>query len=551
MKVINISIVLFITLIISCKKKDVSPENLISKENISIHIQELASDEFLGRKPGTVGEEKTTTYIKDQLMVSNVLPANGSSYFQNFSIKKVSPLFNSNLHLSSQGKTKEYHFGKSFYANTSFAIDEKISIKDVEMVFVGFGIVSEYFKWDDYRNKDVKGKIVVVLHNDPGFYTKDPKQFKGIEPSYFGGLKHKKSEALKRGAIGLFEVYSADDWKTLMNDANAPIFIEGKPELASDGLKFSGQISSSVMKQIILNLGNDFNYIEKALSKDFSIIPLKTKASLSLESTSKNYINTKNVVGLIKGKKHPDEYVIYTAHWDHLGVKENYKGKDSIFNGAIDNASGTAMQLEVAKTFSNLNNKPERSIIFLFTSAEEMGLLGAEYYANNPLYPLHKTVCVINADASFAVERMRMVVNVTERYTEMDSIIDVFANKLGREIYKPDSDLPPPNNVFKRSDHFPFVKKGVPAMWNIGNFGPINGDSKEEEKIGDYVRNHYHKASDEFYEGFNSSNIAFDAQLNFLIGLEISNSSMWPNWKNNKFVLEYKKIRDESLQKNN
>lgn len=544
----KIAVLLLLFQIISCDKEDIDPENLIQEEAVKNHIERLASDEFLGRKPGTTGEDRTVQYIAEELKKSGVKSGNGNSYFQDFKIQKVDYIKGSDLHIFGENSQREYKFGSDYYATTSYKLNELVSIENVDMVYVGFGITAPRFKWDDYKNADFTGKIVVVLDNDPGYYSGDDTMFRGKKPSFYGSLKYKKREAAKRGAVGLIVVrdkaISQDDIDKIKKDAS--IFIEGESELASDGLKFSGFVSNQVMKDL-MNLSKlKVDYVKEAQKKSFSVLPLKTQASLSVESKAKDFIKTKNVVGFLKGSKRPDEYIIYTAHWDHIGTRGSHLGKDSIFNGAIDNASGTAMQLEVAKAFSQLNNRPERSLIFLFTSAEEMGLLGAEHYANNPIYPLNKTAAVINADASFAVERMRMVVNVIQGYTSLDSLVDVAAEKLGRGIYKSDGN-PPPNNVFMRSDHYPFVKKGVPAVWNVGNFDPMNGDAEEEKKIGEFVSKHYHKVTDEFYDNFNTANIAFDAQLNFLTGLYLGNSDLWPNWNTD---LEYRAIRDKSRSEN-
>ncbi|WP_298759382.1 M20/M25/M40 family metallo-hydrolase [uncultured Psychroserpens sp.] len=524
-----------------------TPEALITNENVEKHIKTLASDAFLGRKPGTIGEEKTTNYIKSQLEEFDVLPANNGSYFQEFKIQKVKFAHCSDMRVRFKNESKTYHFEKDFYAKTTFKLNENVDVKDAEMVFAGFGIVAPQLGWDDYKNIDVKGKIVVVLFSDPGYHSKNPKHFNGETPTYYAGVKYKKKEAAKRGAVGLIMIHNdAINWEAVKDDSDAPNFIEGQPQLASDNLKFSGLISKALANTIFENSGYGLNYVENALSKDFLPTNLKAKVSLSLRATYEDLMRTKNVVGMIKGAKRPNEYVLYTAHWDHVGFKSDHAGNDSIFNGAIDNASGTAMQLEVARAFSKLKKKPERSILFLFTSAEEMGLFGAEHYANYPLYPLNKTACVINADASFAVDKMRMVINVIESHTEMDTIVNLAASKLGREIVETKGEELP-GNVFQRSDHYPFVKKGVPAVWNVGNFDPLSGDKKEEEKIMTFVTTHYHKVTDEYYDGFNCDNITFDAQLNFLTGLEIANSPLWPNWNEGS---QYKAIRDESMSSN-
>ena len=542
-----LSFILLGSIIAACTGQNKHPENSITDQNITEHIKTLASDKFVGRKPGTEGETLTTNYIAKKLKEASISPANGSSYFQNFDINEIEFLSSSDLKIFSNKGNKTYTLAKDFYAKTTSKIDKEVTVSNAELVFVGFGITSSGYKWDDYKDTDVTGKIVIVLNGDPGMHTKNPKQFNGERPSYFGGIKYKRKEALKKGAIGLFVIQGKNqDWATINNQKN-PMFPGDLSDLASDGLAFSGFISQKIMKQLIQNSGKAFEPIKKALDTTFQPIPLKSQASISLKSTAKHAISTKNVVGILKGSKRSNEYIIYTAHWDHIGTRSGHLGKDSIFNGAIDNASGTAMQLEVAKAFSKMKSKPKRSIIFLFTSAEEMGLFGAEYYANNPIYPLNKTACVINADASFAVEKMRMVINVINGFTEMDTLVSTAAKKIGRGIYKGDPNTPPPGNVFKRSDHFPFVKKGVPAVWNVGNFDPINGDKTQEAKIGEFIRKHYHKVTDEYYDGFIASNITYDAQLNFLTGLEIANSKSWPNWKENTYFSEYKAIRDKSM----
>jgi hypothetical protein len=546
MKTTSLTLLFLIACSLSSVGQNNKPEDYITDSNITKHIKRLASDEFQGRKPGTKGEELTTSYIASQLKKSKISPGNKGSYFQHFTLKEIIFSNSSQLKITSEKGSNVYDYGKDFYAKTTLKIDSEVTVSNAEMIYVGFGITSSGYKWDDYKDVDVKGKIVVVLDKDPGIYSKDPKQFNGIRPSYYGTIKYKKKEALKRGAIGVLVVQQeGQDWATA-NHIKNPIFPEGEPSLASDGLQFSGIISRHVMRALVNDLKIPSNYEEKALLKDFKAVPLKGKASISLTSTSKEIIKTKNVVGFLKGSKRPNEYIIYTAHWDHIGTRAGHLGKDSIFNGAIDNASGTAMQLEVANAFSKMYKKPERSIIFLFTSAEEMGLFGAEYYANNPIYPLDKTACVINSDASFAVAKMRMVINVINGFTEMDTLVNKAASKIGRGIYKGDPKTPPPGNVFKRSDHFPFVKKGVPAVWNVGNFDPINGDKTQEAKIGEFIRKHYHKVTDEFYEGFNPANITYDAQLNFLTGLEIANTAAWPNWKEGTYFSEYKAIRDQT-----
>ncbi|WP_353780046.1 M20/M25/M40 family metallo-hydrolase [Winogradskyella sp. 3972H.M.0a.05] len=519
----------------------------ISEDNIKTHIKTLASDEFLGRRPGTLGEEKTVEYLAGKLKEIGIEPANGDSYFQEFTISRLKYETPSKMVIfKNNGETSEYDFTKDFYSKTSLKANEKVSLKDAEIVFAGFGIIAPEYNWDDYKHIDVKDKVVLVLFSDPGFYTKDESMFNGMSVSQHGGYDLKKKLAMERGAKAVFMIHHEFiDWDQIGQSPNSgysAAFVKDHIETVSEGLLCSGIISIPVMKDLLSASGHGDDYTEQALSKDFKGLNLKAKMSLTNSSVSEDVVTTRNVLGILKGKKRPDEHIIYTSHWDHVGTRPARFGKDSIFNGAIDNASGTAMHLEVARAYKTMRKKPERSIVFFFTSAEEMGLLGAEYYANNPLYPLNKAVCVINADGHFATNKMKTATSVLKGYSEMDTYVDNAVAKIDRNTVEDTS--PAYMNIFQRSDHYPFVKKGVPAVWAMGNQNPVEGGEAEAQKIADYMQ-HYHQVTDEYYEGFNAQNITADATMNFLIGLELANSKDWPNWNEGS---EYKKIRDKSMQ---
>ncbi|MEP5610723.1 MAG: M20/M25/M40 family metallo-hydrolase, partial [Cyclobacteriaceae bacterium] len=364
----------------------------------------------------------------------------------------------------------------------------------------------------------------------------------------YSGFSYKKQMAFDRGAVGVLMIFNdVMNWEAIgrSRDSRGPLLLDEQPNLVSDGLKISGIISIPVMQYLLQASNLESDYEADALSENFKARELDTKVSIRAKAYSEEVIKTSNVIGMIQGAKRPDECIVYTAHWDHVGTRPAALGADSIFNGAVDNASGTAMLLEVARAFSQLDRRPERSVIFLFTSAEEMGLLGAEYYTSNPVIPLHKTVCVINADSNYPTARMKTVVNALYGMSEMDEYNDEAASALGRTIIPDDS--PPEMNIFRRGDHYPFVRKGgVPGTWMVGASDPINNDPKEDQLIANYAQ-HYHQVTDEYYEGFNAENIAFDAHLDFLIGLKMANSKAWPNW-NKKSV--YRKIRNQSLLEN-
>lgn len=517
----------------------------ISENNLHKHIKALASDEFLGRQPGTKGEKKTVTYLVNQLKKIGIAPANGDSYYQEFTIARLKYNKPSKMVIwSPKGKT-EYIPDKDFFAKTMQTISKEIKIENADMVFAGFGIIAPEYNWDDYKDIDVKDKIVIVLFSDPGFYTKNDTLFNGMQPTHHAYRNRKAKLAFDRGAKGMLMVHhEVINWEGALRAPNAGYsqpFLKGFEESISDGLDLTGMISIPMMRSLIKNSGQDYDYLEKALSKKNKDISLKTKISITNSTGLEDYVKTKNVLGILKGKKRPDEHIIYTSHWDHIGTRPSYLGKDSIFNGAIDNASGTAINIEIARTYKNLKKKPERSILFFFTSAEEMGLLGAEFYAENPIYPLNKAVCVINSDGNFAVNKMKTATNVLKGYSELDKYVDEAVSKVGRKVVPDDS--PAYMNIFKRSDHYPFVKKGVPSVWAMGNQDPETGGLEEAKKVGEYMQ-HYHQVTDEYYEGFNVKNMIADAQMNFLIGYILANLNVWPNWNND---VEYKAIRDKSL----
>lgn len=547
-KLITLKALLVVTpfLMIDCKDQQEAPELTIKADLIENHIKILSDDSFLGRQPGTIGEPITTKYIEDQFKKIGIKPANGDSYFQEFEITEIAPVPPKTFTINtSRGKNISFKIKEDFIAVTS-KVDELVSIEDKELVFAGFGIVAPEYNWDDYQDLDVKGKVVMVLYNDPGLYTKDDNLFQGLTPSKYSSANYKKQEALKHGAIGVLTIFhdtglAGLNWGLVQAMATRPTYyLKGNEPPAQDNLLFSGIVSVEMANIIFKESGYDFDYLKKALSKDFKPISLSTTGSVEVKSVKRTF-KTNNVIGILEGSKTPDETIIYTAHWDHDGYIKNSKEKDSIYNGAIDNATGVAMVLETARAYKNLKNRPDRSIVFFLTSAEEMGLLGSNYYASHPLFPLSKTVCVINSDASFATEPMRVALNVVKGYSDdMDKYVDSAAVTLGREII---IDPTPETGAFYRSDHYPLVEKGVPAVWAVGGAEPMAGDSIQQMKIIEDYLKRYHQLNDEYYEGFIARNIAFDAQMNFLIGYYLSNSRDWPNWNED---IPYKKVRDES-----
>lgn len=518
----------------------------IDSSRIESHIATLASDKFMGRQPGTEGGNITVNYIKEQFEKMGVSPANGNSYFQSFNISEIKPVPPNVFTVKTSSGIRDFEVRKDFIAKTSH-FNGPVEVIDKEIVFVGFGISAPEYDWDDYEGIDVKDKIVMAVFSDPGFY--DSTLFNGIKGTPHAHISAKGKEAMKRGAAGFLSIFqdtgpTGYNWPLIEIMATRPTYyIEGNEPSTDEAIPFWGMVSIDMAKEILKMGGQDQDYIKSALSKEFKAVNLGISGTTTLESRLRTF-ETQNVIGMVKGSERPDEFVIYTAHWDHDGIKDVPVNGDSILNGAIDNASGTAMVLETARVYQNLEVKPKRSTLFFLTSAEEMGLLGAHYYADNPLYPLHKTVCVINTDASHATEPMRIAVNVLKGHTEMDTIVDDAAKVLGRIVVPDDA---PQIGAFQRSDHYPFVAKGIPGVWTVGGADPMRGDSvKAMQIVYEYGPTKYHQVTDEYYEGFLMGNIALDTRHNLLIGYLAADSDIWPNWKADS---PYKPLRDSLINK--
>lgn len=529
----------------NCDRRPAAPEQAITADLIEAHVKTLSSDAFLGRQPGTAGEPVTLGYLEEQFREMGIKPALGGSYLQEFTITEIAPVPPEEMVIKKGADTYVFRVKEDFIAGTSF-VDEPITVSDREIVFAGFGIVAPEYQWDDYKDVDVTDKIVLVLYNDPGLYTQDSTLFLGAAPSPYSTSAYKKGEALKRGAAGVLTIFhdtglTGLNWGLVQAMATRPTrYLEGQEPPVTDLIPFSGMISIEMAQTILKASGNDPDYLKAALGENFRPVPLGVTASVEVLSRKRSF-KTSNVLGVLEGATRPDEAIVYTAHWDHDGYVKGGKAPDSVYNGAIDNATGVAMVLETARAYAALRERPQRSVLFFLTAAEEMGLLGSKYYVEHPVFPPEKTVCVINADASHATEPMRIAVNVTKGYSgELDRWVDSAAASLGREIIP---DPMPQIGAFYRSDHFPFVEKGIPAAWCVGGGDPMAGDSTEQMQIIEAYSSRYHQLDDEYYDGFIARNIAFDAQLNFLIGYYLSNSEQWPNWNEGT---EYRELRDRS-----
>lgn len=540
------SLFIFCFFLIQCQNQSATAEKVetvapMSEEAIKQHMAILASDEFGGRMPCSDGEEKTVAYLIDQLKKMGVSPGNGSSYIQDVPLLEIIGHPSSTMKLDYGTSSKNIGFPKDFVVHTQRKAD-KVTLKDSELVFCGYGIVAPERGWNDFEGVDLKGKTAVVLVNDPGFGGEDESFFKGNTMTYYGRWTYKYEEADRQGADGLLIIHE----KT---SAGYPWFVVesswtgGQQGLSgidrSNDCGVKGWISLNTAKDLFDKAGLDMaSEIRAARTKGYKPKSLKAKATVSVDN---EYVEckSKNVVGLIKGSKYPEEYIIYTAHWDHIGTGVAVEG-DTIYNGALDNASGTTAVLEIANTFAQSENKPERSVVFLFVTAEEQGLLGSEYYVKNPIYPLNKTVCNLNMDGVNPAGKMKDFTITGMGHSDMDDFAKVAVEKQGRYIME---EQEPEKGYFYRSDHFNFAKAGVPALYGDGGYDHWDkGKEYAVEFKENYVKDRYHAPADEFdpetwnYEGFIQ-----DATLYFNIGESMANSRDWPQWKKDS---EFRRLED-------
>ncbi len=509
---------------------------------INRHLEVLASDDFMGRKPFTEGEEKTIHYLESELKAMGVAPGNGDSYFQDVPLVEITGTQSAEMVVKGRGKTMRFKTGNDVVVYTE-RVEESVSLKDSELVYAGYGIVAPEYGWNDYEGLDVKGKTVIVLVNDPGFSSGDSTFFKGEEMTYYGRWTYKYEEAARQGAAGVLIVHetvpAGYPWLVVQSSwtgAKLNLDAENPPYQCA----IQGWITRSTAVELFKTAGIS-DYSGKAKNKDFRPIPMGITASVGVTNEIKKDLS-RNVVGIIEGSERPDEYIIYSAHWDHLGVGDPIDG-DSIYNGAHDNASGSTGLLTIAEAFGLLDKKPERSVVFLFVTAEEQGLLGSAYYAQDPIFPPNQTVANINIDGLPAYGEMRDLTITGYGQSELDNYATDAAELQGRYVI-PDPD--PGKGYFFRSDHFNFAKVGIPALYASGSY-----ESKEkgvefiDEKTQEYLAVKYHQPQDNYEpELWDLKGIAQDASLLFNVGLRLANETYWPQWNEGS---EFKAKRDSDM----
>ena len=516
----------------------------INEADFAEMVKTLASDEFEGRGPGSVGEEKTVEYIKAQMQRIGLKPGNGDSYFQDVPMVETTADASTVLKLDSKGKTRDLAFGTDMVIGTRTG-QPKVSVKDSELVFVGYGVDAPEQDWNDYADQDWTGKTVVMFVNDPGFHAKDKDLFEGDRMTYYGRWTYKFEEAARKGASAALIVHddagASYGWDVVKNSwAGAQYDLPAKDD-PDARLPAQGWITADTARQLFADAGLDLDQAYKDANKrGFKPVPLNAKVSFDLNSTIAEK-TSRNVVGVLPGTTRADEAVLYMAHWDHLGKHEGEEG-DNIYNGAVDNATGVAGILEIAEAFAGQEQKPERSAVFVAVTLEESGLLGSKYYVAHPTFPLDKIAGVINLDAMSVGGKSRDFVVTGKGNSELEDLLKVQADQQGRVLVQEGN---PAGGYYFRSDHFNFAKAGVPALYAKGGNDLVEGGTEAGKAASEEYGKRYHQPSDEVHEGWKLDGVVQDLQALHGVGKELAAGTTWPNWYEGN---PFKAARDKMMQ---
>lgn len=513
----------FLILLISCSEREV-PENMVDVTNMKRITEILSSDTFMGRQPFTEGEKLTINFIAGELKKIGFEPPFEGSYFQQVPMYETTSSVTNPVTFNLKGKVLQFNAPDEI-AISSPIPQESIELKNSKLVFAGFGINASEYGWNDFSDINLEGKTVVVFVNDPGLYSDNLSFFRGREMTYYGRWTYKYEEAARQGASAILIIHDAEgagyEFNVPRNSSiTSRLFIDDGSE--DPICKVTGWLTDESARKIFGELGYDIDKLrEQAVKPGFK--PFEIDASFSANITNKIVRNTSvNVAGIIKGSVNPDEAVVITAHWDHFGVGEKQNG-DSIYNGAVDNGTTMAWAFEIGRVAASLKERPERSIILLFPTAEEQGLIGSEYYTRFPATPMEKTIACLNNDMMVPRGRMKDVTMIGFGYSSLDSLYGTFAAKQDRYL------LPDPNShtgLFFRSDHFPFFKAGVPSIWAYGCF-----DSREHgkewalETWNYFINNVYHRPADNYNPEWDWAGVVEDTKLALNITLWLSKVS--------------------------
>lgn len=517
-------------------------EQGVSAAQIVEHVKILASDSFGGRFPASTGEELTARYLEQQFKLLGLHPGNRDSYFQEVPLTEVAYDRRMELTITGDAGDQRFYFGRDFVA-VSPRMAEKISIARAPIVFAGYGIHAPEHQWDDYQGLDVRGKIVMVLLNEPGYDDPQSPLFRGDELTQYGRADYKYEEARLRGAAGVLIIHQEKSagypWESERFSKPRPRFFFDDRAGNQKELQFQGWISFPAAQAIFTASRRSLPEIRQQAGKPgFKGFPLKLGASLAFQNSFRSIL-TRNIMAVCPGGDRADEIVVFIAHWDHLGVDESLPGEDKIYNGAADNAVGVAALLELARAFRSLPQPLRRSILFLMPTCEERGLLGSRYYTENPVFPLNKTVAAFNIDGVSLVGRMKDVTIIGFGLSELDHYVAREAQAEGRYV-SPDRHLD--QGYFYRLDHYNFARAGVPAIHvGMGSESVLYGREWTEQRRAKDISSHYHQVTDEYNpKTWDLSGCVDDLRLLFRVACRLASGDVFPAW--NEGVI-YKNIR--------
>ncbi len=509
--------------------------NSISDADIREPLKILSSDEFEGRLPTTEGEKKTIDYLVSQFKEAGLEPGNGDSYLQKVALMEITATPDMTMTIGDN----RFAYKEDMVASSKRE-QASVSLNDSELVFVGYGVNAPEYKWNDYEGLDVEGKTVVILINDPGFENPKSGKFQGTTMTYYGRWSYKYEEASRQGAAAAIIVHESAPasygWSVVANSWSGPQYGLVSEDKGASRVAVEGWLTLDAAKQVFSDAGLDFDAEKaKAMSGPYNKA-MDITASVTVKNTFKKS-ESNNVIATLPGSAFADDHIIYTAHWDHLGKDESKEG-DQIYNGAHDNATGSAAMIAMAKAYSSLTPRPKRSISFLVVTAEEQGLLGSKYYAANPVIPLEKTVANINMDAMNVLGKTKNVAVVGMGKSELETYLRAAAKKQGRVLTQEDK---PEAGYYYRSDHFSFAKQGVPALYAEGGDEPADEETaKYRKRMNVIVTGCYHQVCDEYRENWDMGGIVQDTQMLFDVGVNVANAPMWPKWnEGSEFQRQY------------
>ncbi|MGE5349333.1 MAG: M28 family peptidase [Actinomycetota bacterium] len=503
----------------------------ITAEELRDYTQILGADSMMGRKPFTPGETITVSYLASELEKLGFSPAFGDSWFQEVPMVEITTAVSGPAVITAAGKRLEF-IAPDDIAIESPSMRQYVELEDIPMVFCGFGIVAPEYGWNDFAAADVKGKCVVVLVNDPGLYTGDSALFKGRTMTYYGRWTYKYEEAARQGASAILIIHetlgAGYDYSIPRKSSISPGLYQEPAPGDPEPCPVTGWLSAGAAEKLFSTLGYDMETLRKeACTPGYR--GFETGASISLRLTNSHLKNSSlNVAGILPGRTRPEEAVVISAHWDHFGIGEKENG-DSIYNGAVDNGTSMAWAFEIGEALASLRKRPERSVILFFPTAEEQGLLGSSWFASRPPVKRENLIACFNNDLLLPIGRMKDIMVTGYGQSELDDMLTEAAMRQDRYI------MPDPNpetGMYFRSDHFPFAKAGVPALFARGNF-----DSREYGKEWaaaqetDYIKNKYHKPADNYYPEMNFDGIVEDAQAILDVAHRLMTSDLRPGWK--------------------